>query len=429
MSYPFMTLITGVTSVDELKERLQSANLKFKEDDDVIIVFSETNIRNGNEIEDGTKSIVIDKHSLLPLVSQFNKIIYNADAVLYMKDKDWNEVTVKYCYEGTMILVFYAFEKWYICTRKCLDARTSYWIKNISYYDLFMEAIHGKFTLEDLNKEFCYHFILLHHKNKNIIEYTKLGDQYKTVALAMTTKISTFEKVNGFINNKIIYPREFKFNNLQHVIDSLDMISKNDEITHSISMEGFIIEYMHEGLLTILKLQTKVYEYIASVKPNISNIDAMFLELYQKNLLVNVAPYFTPNSRDVVVRVHNAMRTVSEELLSIYHLTRSHKNEALYERLPSSFKNILYMVHGVYLEKKTREQEKKALVPEIDEMNNLKEHISITINDIYECLKKMESYWLRKLFIDRLELLEDSIMKELFNCQNFDAYVQGKLMM
>lgn len=430
MPYPFMTLITGVQTLDELKTRITENKLLCKEDDDVMIVYSETNIRNGNAIEDGTKSLIIDKHTLLPVATQFNKIIYNDDAKGFLVNKDWQQVTVKYCYEGTMLLVFNAYNKWYVCTRKCLDAHTSYWIKDISYYDLFMEAIQNKFQLEDLNPDFCYHFILLHHKNKNIVEYIKLGEQYKTVVLAMTTKKGTLERVNYEINNRILYPREFKFNNLQHVIDSLDMVSKNDEITKSISMEGFVVEYNENGVLTILKLQTKLYEYIASVKPNVSNLDAMFLELYQKNQLINVAPYFSHNSRDVVRRVHFAMQNVAMELLNLYHSTRSHKNEVLYEHLPTSYKNILYIIHGVYLDKKTHEQNKQQQIQQEDEfVEELKEHVSITVYDVYECLKKIEAYWLRKIFIDRIGLLDDPMMRDILNYRSVDALIQGKLMM
>lgn len=431
MAYPFMTLITGVKNIDELKHRIQDANLMFKEDEHCLLIFSETNDRSGSELEDSVKSLIIDKNTFKPIATQFNKIIYNADAKKFLVNKNWNHATIKYCYEGTMLIVFYAYNKWYVCTRKCLDASTSYWIKDVSYYDLFTEAIHGKFRLDDLNKDYCYHFILLHYKNKNIVEYTKLGDRYQTVALAMTTKKETFERVEYTINERIIYPETFKFNNLQHIIDALDIISKNDKITKTISMEGFIVEYMENGVMTILKLQTDIYEYIANIKPNVSNTDAMFLELYQKDALVKVAPYFTKNSRDVVTRIHNSMKNIANEILSMYHNTRSHKNEGLYNLLPTSYKNILYVIHGKFLAKKTREQNKlEHEEQQIDEIaSELKEHVTITVYDVYECLKKMEAYWLRKIFIDRIELLNVHELDEMLDHHNFDTLLQGKLMM
>lgn len=441
MSQQFNTLITGVTNVNELKTRILIFNeehknmiqenndtvnivpkLEFKEDDDHLLIFSTSNQRSGNEIDDSIKSVIIDKSTLTPIVSQYNKLIYNENAIDFLTGKNWENVTVKYCYEGTMIIVFFSHDKWYVCTRKCLDAKKSYWIKNISYYELFMDAINGNFKIEDLNKDYCYHFILIHHKNRNIVDYSRLGKQYKTVSLAMTTEKYTLNRVPYVCNQSIIYPKVIKFNNIQEVVDKLARISSNNKNTCNISTEGFIIEYFENGVLTILKIQTPIYKYIASIKPNVSNLDAMFLELYQHDKLVEFVPYFTTQCRDVVNRIHRSMKTISNEILNIYHGTRSHKNEKLYEALPSSYKSILYTIHGKYLQKHLRELEKQ-------NASELGDHKSITVYDVYEILKHLQPYYLRKIFIDRIVLINNEYTRPIFQYNNFDALLQGKLMM
>ena len=144
------------------------------------------------------------------------------------------------CYEGTLIVVFYEKGKWYICTRKCLDATTSQWIKGVSYYTLFMEAIKDKFTIENLDKRYCYHFVLIHHKNRNIVDYSYLGKQYKTVALVMTTEKYTHNRINCVVSDKILYPRTMTFKNMDEIIAELTNISAGDEQTYNISTEGFM---------------------------------------------------------------------------------------------------------------------------------------------------------------------------------------------
>jgi hypothetical protein len=155
----------------------------------------------------------------------------------------------------------------------------------------------------------------------------------------------------------------------------------------------------------------------------------MFLELYQKNNLINVIPYFTKNSRDVVKRINNAMKVAAQEILSIYHVTRGHKNETIYDSLPTSYKNILYIIHGIYLAKKTKRNSKHVIDNNNDEFNDMKENISVSVHDVYNCMKNMDAFWLRKIFIDRIELINNNSMSQLFDYQNFDALVQGKLMM
>ena len=38
--------------------------------------------------------------------------------------------------------------------------------------NLFLEAIENKFSIDELDKDNCYSFVLLHYKNKNIVNYS-----------------------------------------------------------------------------------------------------------------------------------------------------------------------------------------------------------------------------------------------------------------
>ena len=59
-------------------------------------------------------------------------------------------------------------------------------------------AVRSKFC-ELLNKEVCYLFILIHHENKHIINYTSLlGENYKKIVHIDSKKISTHENVNDY---------------------------------------------------------------------------------------------------------------------------------------------------------------------------------------------------------------------------------------
>jgi len=438
MSSSFIALITGVKEVSELVTIITDNGLKYKEDENVIIIYSDENQRTGVEIADETKSLIIDKKTFQPIASQFNKILYNADTEKFLSDKDWSNVSIKECFEGTMIMVFHHNDKWYVCTRKCLDAKTSYWVKDVSYFDLFMEVIKDKFTFDDLNKNYSYHFILLHHLNKNIVNYTQFGEKYMNVALAMVTEKTTLKKVNCTINNKVIYPRTVTCNSLADVKKKLATLSARDVLGKQITIEGFILEYYVDGKMTILKLQTHLYEFVASSKPNVNNLDAMFLELYQRDKLVNIAPFFTQNSRDVVIRIHNSMRNLTTEFLKMYHITRNHKSPELYEKLPTSYKNVMYAIHGAFLKKKVSVDatETTTPVPVVEVATEEQEtmptkiidHKSITVNDIYDTLKKVEAYTLRRVYIDRIQLLEDELVRQYLNCDCFDTLLQGRLM-
>lgn len=418
----FKTLITGVNNIDELKQRITDSKLEFKEDEYLMLIFSPTNSRTENDLDNSIKSVIIDKKTLTPIATQFNKLFYNNDTINFISSKNWENVKIKYCYEGTMILVFYMYDQWYFCTRKCLDAKKSSWIKGISYYDLFVESINGKFSIDELDKNNCYHFIIVHHKNKNIVDYThELGHHYKNIVLAMTSKLKTFERIEYFINDKIIYSKTLQFNNISEVEHYLKEISENDTRNKVISTEGLIFEFYENNVLTLLKLQTPIYKYISELKPNVSNVNSLLLELYQKNKLCELAPFFTNQSGIVITRIHNAMKTISQEILNIYHATRSHKDEKLYEILPSSYKCVLYAIHGIYIEKRKKEQQQ-------NKVSELGDHKSITVHDVYNYLKIMEPHYLRSVFIDRLSIISNPLLNNFFDKFGIDAMFQGTLM-
>lgn len=428
MSYSFTTLITGVSSIDELFSRIDDAGLKYKDDENVVIVYSESNKRTGDPMSDDIKSVIIDKKTFKPITSQFNKLYYNDDTENFLKNKSWSNVTVKECYEGTMIIVFNHANKWYVCTRKCIDAKKSFWIKNISYHDLFMQSIENKFTFDQLNPNYCYHFILLHYMNKNIVSYPQFGDRYMTVAHAMTTEKYTLKRVNYVICNSIIYPKEIKCDSIDDAKKKIALLSKNDVIQNKITIEGFIIEHIENDTITLLKLQTSLYTYVSSVKPNVSNIHAMFLELYQHDHYLNVAPFFVENSRDVLNRIHNAMKTITDDFYKIYHCTKNHKNPELYERLPKSYKDALYAIHGMYLSKKN-ESVKKQQTIDNEIPIEMRKYVAITINDIYTCLKNIDPYTLTRIFVNRLDLLNDTVVISFLKKDCFDTIYQGKLLL
>ena len=211
-------------SFDELKGELQRTNddqpvynVNIKENDDVALIYNndvshDNNINNEEQLVDNfefnCRSVVVDKANLGIIASQFNKILYNQDAIQFLQDKDWSKVVVQKCYEGTMITLFYHKDRWYITRRRCLDANESSWIKEKSYLEMFNESIEGKMSLDDLDKDNVYYFVLIHHKNKNIVNYNYLGKYYNEVYHIITTGQMSGNLEEGLVNIADMYDGE-----------------------------------------------------------------------------------------------------------------------------------------------------------------------------------------------------------------------------
>ncbi|MBA42799.1 MAG: hypothetical protein CMF62_02180 [Magnetococcales bacterium] len=380
---------------DEFKEELSKHKLSFKEDENLAIVYSDEFVgKNSTELsplEKNTRSVVLEKDSMKILCSQYNGILYNDEMIEHLKLANWNEVTIEQCYEGTTLLVFNHNDNWYVSTRRCLDASKSFWNHSISYREMFDEAIKDKFTLDSLDKTCTYTFVLVHYLNKNIVNYNSFGDEYCEVIHTQTKRNFTNEEVTKTIENvKTSTKKEFE--SLEKLMKNLNELDATYRKNKKICSEGYIVKYKNY----IGKLQPLIYQEISEMKPNNSNINQVYLELYQTNKLDQFLPYFTFYVKSIKQRIHNSMKTITQEFLDIYHATRNQKNKELYDTLPEVYKKVLFGIHGIYIEnRKVDFNEGVELAP-----INQKSH-SISLHDIYHYLKGVEPHLLRSIFFER----------------------------
>lgn len=400
----FEALKTELQKTDDNEQKVYKVDIK--EDDNVACIFytdhQQTDVSPDDslakQIEDTCRSHILEKSSLKPLSSQFNKILYNNNAVLQLNNTPWEKTQVFKCYEGTMVSVFYH-DKWYVSTRRCLDSSESTWVKGKSHRDMFDEACAGCLDLETLDKDNAYHFVLVHHKNKNIVNYSASKDKYSDLYHIMTTEKYTLNEVDYVIDNvKKMEPENFE--SLAELDKHIGKLSKYDEESNTVTQEGYVLRaYSGEigsSPFTVLKLQTPIYQKLSEMKPNNSNIHQNYLELYQKDKLVEFLPYFESNNHEVVGRIHRAMQNVSKEILNLYHSTRNKMGTDMYSKLHEGYRKVLYELHGMYINKRKKDFASDTQV---------KVSRSINVHDVYHHLKEMSPKDLRQIFYERTFLL------------------------
>lgn len=410
------------------EQLMNSPNITIKENNDLMIMYLNDKCDKLNdltELELNCKSVILNKSDKRVICTQYNQILYNVDALQFLQNKDWSKVVVQRCYEGTMLLVYHHNGSWHVSTRRCLDASDSNWVKNKSYRQMFDEAIQGKFTFDDLNVDYCYHFVLIHYKNKNIVSYSTFGFNYKEVLHVLTTKKYSLEEVNTPININVKTVGTESFNSLSDLLDKLTNVSVMNEQYRKITMEGYVLKYYPDTLTNtqvILKLQTDIYQKLSKLKPNNSNINQAYLEMYQQDKLKEFLPYFTRYRNDVLSRLHISMRTVAKEILDVYHLTRQKKNPNIYNMLPEQYKKVLYGLHGMYIDNRKGEFIKKDVLDDRDTK-------SINIHDVYHYLKKeLKASELRQLYFERVQMLKNEVYASFLNKNCLASITQSTLM-
>lgn len=385
---------------------------KFYESDNLLQVYTKFEDNNStNQLKNECRSLIIDIEDKKIVSYTCNTPICNLEAMNYMLKHNSSEMKISKCYEGTLMTLFCNKNKWYLSTRRCLDSRESIW-NNSSHYDLFMEVLKedGYDTLEnftnELNESYCYNFILLHHLNKNIVDYTEeFGDDYKKLCLAIVRKqedlteveFSNLNEVSKIdISGSIFIPQTIptieNFNSMINNYNNGDIIN--------CSNEGIVIKLKESDVKnTYLKIQTYPYQFNKAIGSE-KNIFKGFINLYQNGKLNEyldnnnnltsykkiVNPLNLQESYDTIGVVDSVFKVCTSELYELFKIlwnlkTGKHMDKTLYNILPKEYKNILYGIRGIYFKNKSN----------IFKSDNPKNKFYLQIKDIYQYLKSLDT--------------------------------------
>ena len=366
-------------------ERFKELGLKIKEYEDkernidIALVYEDNYEWSEDEIEDKEKnwykSVIYDKNTGKIIGHQFNKMIINDNVDKMIKTLIETNTSYKMylrtCYEGTSILVYNINDKWFISTKRCINCETENFYKDISYYDMFLQCIEGKFTLEDLNKDYVYHFNIIHYKDIHGVSFDDTN--YKTIELCLITRkgteeiindeefIKKIEKYDVIIDSKI--NKEVKtIKEINEYLEFLNEENKNNDDFYSLKYSGIIIEfYDQDNILYLMKKLTVLYDYIYKNKlifyeknnPKFDILYMYYMNQNDKDLKKIIENYFTTHNIDEYIDfVDEVFNKITNLIHKIYFSTRNKNNAIRYEQLPKEYKDILYQIHGEFIKNK-----------------------------------------------------------------------------
>jgi len=402
----------NIQDIDGLKKALLSRSklINVKDHADYpLAMITEKHIIDNKQLtplERECRSIVIDKNTLDVVCYTYDDIIYNDDAkqILASLDQyDEKKIIIQECLEGTFIAVYNYQDQWYISTRRCIDANYSIWKSNKSHKQLFEEIIYQKYNMkieefyEKLNKDYCYYFVLVHHENQNIVDYSDIfGENFQEIILVMIRDRNThielpIDDYKKYINIDIRVPKIYADFSL---LDETNKQDSQNGIKTPLKMEGLIVKVYdpETGKNKILKLQTNSYKMLFELTPNNNNIYRSFIELYQKNMLKEHLKYYEENAKiynpnfeelpyDTIGVIDATFKVMTSELNMLYRKLYDidgnkidlfvdangiKQSIDIYNILPGEYKTALYKIRGIIFAKK-----------------------NLRINDIYNLLKNI----------------------------------------
>jgi hypothetical protein len=409
-------------NITKLKKTLYEKGILTKEylEDNLMLLYHKYDSPITTELERECRSLVIDLTTL--------KIkSYSCESPRLNKDGSCQELLanstekqiITTCYEGTYLSLFHHNDKWYNSTRRCLDSNKSIFTNgdtqvNLSHFNMFEEILKkaGYDNFDDfcskLDKNKSYYFVLIHHKNKHIIDYSsQFGKEYACACLTSIRDENMCE-LDIYNNQDLVnFIVDNTYNSLflspkHDSIESFYELNKNCNYDFTVvpESEGIIIRVWSNTLqkYNLIKLQNANYQ-LAQVVGTEQNIFKGILYLYQIDKLAN---YFENNSENNFNKIVNPINTTetyntvgivdavfkvcTSELFVLFKLLWSLKdgkqqNKYLYNILPKEYKDILFGIKGLYYKKKSLNYNNK------DSKDSKSYHLKLS--DIYNYLKNL----------------------------------------
>ena len=326
----------------------------------------------------GLYLIKYNKHSLtqdnVSTLGLFRSVITDGQRILSFappKSQNYNDFivhnNVQDCHisefiDGTMINVFYntanlnkngkSSPKWEIATRSNIGANCRFNLNSKkTFKDMFYDAIttSGHSDVEffsNLNKDFCYSFVLQHPDNR-IVHEVKTPQIYLTNVFECNGNnvspicASDIKKLQ--MSELVKYPKNI--DEMFSKIDNWDYINLvcSGEQT-SFNLQGFVITNTDNVRTKIRNIE---YEKIKRIRGNSPKLQYQFLELYKQNKIKQYLSYF-PEHKELFDNYRKDFYKWTETLYNLYIDCFIEKTSYL-RNCAYEFKPILYFLQKHYL--------------------------------------------------------------------------------
>jgi hypothetical protein len=430
--------------LDNLFAILKSNNLGYKDDAEngLIILYNNYDKVIKTDLEKECRSIVLDRNTLKIISYTFDDPLYNQDATHFLLNMNVEDQHICQCYEGTLLSLYYHNGKWFNSTRRLVNSGHSFWNKQSedskSHFGLMEDCLKNngydsfnEFT-KSLKEEYCYYFVIIHHENKNYVDYSNIwGSEYKKLSLVLVrdketqNELSLYDNITQYFNKDIFSENIF----IPQKYDDFSVLENENNkniIDIPAKNEGLIVKIFDKQSLkyNILKFQTIDYSFSKATN-NEKNVFRGFIKLYQINELANylnnnkifeqykkVKDINSDKEYDIIGIVDAVIKVCSSELFELFNYfwdikSGIKKNNEKYESIPKEYKILLYNVRGIYFDKKA------------EYISNKKKDINVRcelgINDIYELLKKKTDVYHIINFLKARETFMSNKGQDIYN--------------
>ena len=339
---------------------------KFKDRGDIVLLhnsYIRNNVDNFKELYEQCRSVVLDFSSNYNnniVVTYANSIPERINYNIYLNTLYSPNDKLYEAYDGTIITAYNYKDEWFFGTSSCPDANSSKFSHPTKRHgNMFDEVLfkyfHKHITAEDvssltteemslklrnlfvahLDPNMAYEFIIVHHENKHIIDYTGLlGENYMEMFHINTKQRNTLienDIISSIIPSLLEYGIKYplSFNNIDEAYTHINTTPY---------CYGLIVKKIVEDKVKLYKISTDAINYREETDPCHPNIWMNILSVYMKNktdytikdYITNYNPTINlPQDNngqkiDPTYLVHTIISTIKDSLYSYYKATTTY---------------------------------------------------------------------------------------------------------
>ena len=259
------------------------------------------------------------------------------------------EVSFEEFVEGTNINVFYHNDSWRLSTRSTVGANVSYDSEK-TFCEMFKECL--DFSIDSLDKDYCYNFVFQHPDNRQIIPITE--KRLYLVGASKITDTSVTEQnlvelqahLESTCNVRVEIPKTFNYDLTTMPLGEVANIAKN-------------LSYTEHGIMFKTdqyrsKVLSDKYTFVRALKGN-TNSDNL-LERYlivMKNKMIKQYLIYFPEVKEQFQEFTRIINSIIDGLHSNYYncfVERSIKHN----EMPFVYRPLAYTIHKHFLENKKK---------------------------------------------------------------------------
>ena len=259
--------------------------------------------------------------------------------------------------EGTMINVFFnpiieVDGSWEISTRNTVGAISSFYksSKSKTFRQMFVEAaIACKLDIEQLDKQFCYSFVLQHPENRIVVPFS-VPNLYLVAIYNIidgntdNVKVES-HNIDGFkqyfiergIN--IQFPETYQFEKYSQLINKFGSMNTPYNIV------GVIIHNTETGERT--KIRNPVYEHVRNLRGNQPKLQYQYLCLRKEGKVKDYLKYYSENKSEFS-KFRDQVHLFTETLYSNYVSCYIKKENPLIN-FTDQYRTHMFNIHKIYI--------------------------------------------------------------------------------